>query len=34
MQDGPDGKLNRIVRTPVDGQLNLLLGAAFRAGQG
>jgi hypothetical protein len=33
MQDRPDGKLNRIVSTPVDSQLDLLLGAAFRASQ-
>jgi hypothetical protein len=34
MQDRPDGKLNWIVSTPVDSQLDLLLGTAFRAGKG
>ena len=34
MQDRPDGKLNRIVSTPVNSQFDLLLGAAFRAAQG
>jgi hypothetical protein len=34
MQDRPDGKLNRIVSTPVDSRLDLLLGVAFRASQG
>jgi hypothetical protein len=32
MQDRTDGKLNWIVSTPVDSQLDLLLGTAFRAG--
>ena len=34
MQNGPDGKLNRIVGAPVDSELDLLLSAASRAGQG
>jgi hypothetical protein len=33
MQDRPDGKLDGIVSTPVNSELDLLLGAAFRASQ-
>jgi hypothetical protein len=33
MQDRPTGKLNQIASAPVNGQLDLLPGPAFRASQ-